>query len=145
MQRWMLVLVIGAAFCGIGCGKSGPPRKQVFKVTGKLVVDNEPPMSPIQIECHSLSPLDTKMPTVSLCDADPDGTFQISTYDAGDGVPPGEYVLTFSWRQFNVMSRNYAGPDRLKGKYSKKDGSQFKVTVVDKPVDLGEIALTTKE
>lgn len=144
----VLCLVTGV-FCLslvlVGCGgDNGPPRKQTFKVTGKVTVDGAAPSFPIQITCHSLSGTDPQMPTASECQTNPDGTFEIATYQSGDGVPAGDYVLTFASRDINMMTRTYSGPDKLNNRYSDPQKSEFKFSVKDKPVDLGEIQLTTK-
>jgi hypothetical protein len=89
--------------------------------------------------------MDSQHPTVSQTATDADGNFAISTYAAGDGVPAGEYVLVFSWKEFNIMARAYSGPDKLKGRYSDPKTSQIKVSVKEgEPLDLGIIPLTTK-
>jgi|UniRef100_A0A7C4LL71 hypothetical protein len=145
MRGWVVVCsVLGVCLLVGGCGQQGPPRKPTFKVTGKVVVDGAPPTSSIQITCHSLSGMDPNMPTASQCETNPDGTFEIATYQQGDGVPVGDYVLTFTSREFNMMARTYVGPDKLNNRYADPQKSEFKFTVKDKPVDLGEIQLTTK-
>ncbi len=128
----------------LGCAKAGPPRKQTHKVTGVLTVDGQPPNAPLQIQCHDVAGMDTTMPTLSQAISQPDGKFEIATYQKGDGIPIGEYVLTVSWREFNAVSMSYGGPDKLNKRYSDPKQSTLKFSVVDKPVDLGEIKLTTK-
>lgn len=61
-------------------------------------------------------------------------------------MPPGEYVLTFSWREFNTFSMSYSGPDKLNGRYNDPQQSEFRLTVEsgDEPIDLGRIELTTE-
>ncbi|HET6425582.1 MAG TPA: hypothetical protein VFG20_17970 [Planctomycetaceae bacterium] len=142
-----LALCLGLVFsCGwiLGCAKEGPPRKRTFKVTGVLTVDGQPPNSPLQIQCHDLAGLDKEMPTLPQAVSQPDGKFEISTYEKGDGIPIGEYVLTVAWHQFNAISMSYGGPDKLNKRYSDAKESTIKFSVIDKPVDLGEIKLTTK-
>jgi hypothetical protein len=125
----------------MGCGGSDVNRKATFPVKGKVTA----PGSGIQIECHPVAGLDTQNPTVSRTECDAEGTFSISTYTAGDGVPAGDYILTFVWQEFNIMSRNYGGPDKLKGRYADAAKSTVKVTVKSEgETDLGEIALVTK-
>jgi hypothetical protein len=82
---------------------------------------------------------------ISRCDTKEDGSFEIATYQQGDGVPAGDYALIFTWKPFNVMSRDY-GPDKFKGKYAKKEDPQHKFTVKegDQPMDLGTFALSSK-
>lgn len=127
-----------------GCAEK-PYRKPTFPVIGKVVVDGAAPGSEIQIGCHPTGPMDTDHPTFSQSATDADGNFSISTYISGDGVPAGEYTLTFSWQEFNVISRNYSGPDKLNGRYSDPAKSEIKITVAEgKQLDLKTIELTTK-
>jgi hypothetical protein len=82
---------------------------------------------------------------VSQTETKPDGSFEIATYESGDGVPEGDYVLTFSWQAFNLLSNSYSGPDKLKQRYSDSKASEVRLTVkAGEPTDLGEIKLTTE-
>ncbi|MEW4528733.1 hypothetical protein [Maioricimonas sp. JC845] len=130
----------------VGCGEEGPYRKPTVPVTGQLVVDGAAPKTPVQITCHSLTGIDREHPTFSKTVSGEDGKFAISTYESGDGVPPGEYAVTFEWKTLNLVSMGYTGPDKLKGKYSdpKTSEVQFTVTEDSEPIDLGTIDLTTK-
>ena len=129
----------------IGCGGSDANRKATFPIKGKLTVDGKAPGSGVQIECHPVAGIDTKNPTVSRAECDAEGNFTISTYTSGDGVPAGDYVLTFVWQEFNLMSRNYGGPDKLNGRYADPAKSTTRITVTSEgETDLGELALTTK-
>jgi len=132
-------------FCAIiGCNGEEPFRKTTSPVKGTVTVDGAAPGSEVQLECHSVAGMDSQHPTVSQTATDADGNFAISTYAAGDGVPAGEYVLVFSWKEFNIMARAYSGPDKLKGRYSDPKTSQIKVSVKEgEPLDLGIIPLTT--
>lgn len=136
-----LLLVIGLG----SCGKPQQYRKETFPVTGRVVVDGQPPSSPIQIECHNVAGMDQQHPTVSQTMTGEDGKFAISTYESGDGVPAGEYALTFYWGQLNLISANYGGPDKLKKRYRDPKKSEIKFTVEPgQPTDLGTLELTTK-
>jgi hypothetical protein len=89
--------------------------------------------------------MDTSKPSVSSTFTGDDGQFSISTYEKGDGVPEGEYILTFMWGKRNVITTSYGGPDKLKGKYSDPKKSGHKITVrAGEPTDLGRIDLKTK-
>jgi hypothetical protein len=143
----------GLLAVGLGCllltasgcwGPQGPPRKQTFTVKGKFTVDGVEPGDSLQVVCHNKAGLDAAMPTVSQAISHPDGGFEIATYEKGDGVPPGDYVLTVVWREFNTMSMSYTGKDKLNGRYEDPATSPVQFTVQDKPVDLGVIPLTTK-
>jgi len=144
MHKYPLIILTTLLLVA-GCGEA-PNRKATFPVKGKITVDGQAPGSAVRIECIPVAGLDTTDPTVSGTECDPEGNFQISTYQQGDGVPPGDYVLTFTWQEFNLMSRQYTGKDKLNGRYADpKSPSAQKVSVkAGEPTDLGTVALTTK-
>lgn len=129
-----------------GCAKKDEPfRKVVIPVKGRVTVDGRPPSTSIKIDCHNTGALDMEHPTVSWCMTGDDGVFSVSTYVAGDGVPAGDYALTFLWGEMNLVSMNYGGKDKLNKMYSKPEDSVAKFTAKEgSPVDLGEIVLKTK-
>jgi hypothetical protein len=135
-------------FCGLlpGCGDDGPLRKETFPVSGQVVIDGQPPSSPVQIMCHPVGGMDQQQRTISQSVTGDEGRFSISTYETGDGAPAGEYVLTFEWGQMNLFSMQYGGPDKLNGRYADPKTSQIKFSVTPDggPVDLGRIELKTK-
>lgn len=129
----------------VGCGGDEPFRKPTSSVKGKVTVDGASPGSEIQIVCHPVGTADTQHPTLSQTATDAEGNFTVSTYEAGDGIPPGDYVLVCTWRDYNVMARSYSGPDKLKNRYSDPKTSPIKLTVKEgEPLDMGVVALTTK-
>ncbi len=148
---WSLVMA-GLLLVPLGCGSEpGPERKPTFKVHGKVTVDGKTPDSPIQVHCHLLSEPDPNQTTVTAAQTDNDGHFELSTYESGDGVPAGEYALTFEWKQLNLVSMSYGGPDKLNKRYNDPEKSEIRFTVKEpaegeeaQPIDLGTIELTTK-
>jgi hypothetical protein len=144
--RYHLLSLLAVLLCLSACSsEKGAPRKPTSPVTGQVLVDGQPPGSPIQVTCHSQSGIDSANPTYSSCLSADDGKFAINTYEKGDGVPPGEYVLTFMWGRMNLMSMSYGGPDKLDGRYADPEKSEFVIGVVEGlPTDLGTIELTTK-
>jgi hypothetical protein len=145
LSRRLCVVACVAALLA-GCGKKDEPfRKVVVPVKGRVTVDGKAPTSPIKIDCHNTGTLDNVHPTVSWCTTGEDGSFALSTYVTGDGVPEGDYALTYFWGEMNLVSMNYGGKDKLKNKYLKPADSPTKFSAKEgKPVDLGEVALTTK-
>lgn len=113
-------------------------------MVGEVCVDGKPAAN-LAVTCHDLAGMDRENPTLSSSCTGDDGKFRLSTYEQGDGVPEGEYVLTFMWGQMKLISMQYEGPDKLKGRYTtpEKSPCRFKVEK-GKPVDLGRINLTTK-
>lgn len=132
-----------------GCGKKEQPfRKDTTGVVGQVIVDGEPvpATKPLKVDCHNVAGFDQQHPTVSSCLTGEDGKFQISTYETGDGVPEGDYVLTFMWGRMDLIGGSYTGPDQLNGKYTEPEKSEIKFTVTKgKPVDLGRIELSTSK
>ena len=131
----------------VGCGEPQMGnRKETAPVVGQIVVDGAPPSSPIKVMCHPVNGMDQENPSVSWCMTGEDSKFEISTYEAGDGVPPGDYKLTFLWGTMNVVSMSYGGPDKLGGRYDDPEESEFEFTVqAGEPLDLGQLQLTTKD
>ena len=146
MSAFIKRMVCVAAVCllSCSCGDKIPDRKPTFPVTGEVYVDGQP-AAQLQVTCHDVKGIDTADPTVSAALTDQDGKFAVSTYQSGDGVPEGEYVLTFVWGKFDLISKSYGGADRLKGRYSDPQKSAWRFRVeAGKPIDLGCIELSTK-
>jgi hypothetical protein len=150
--RLRLVLLTAAACIGalpiVGCGSTGGPdggpRISTMQVTGTVHVDGVG-VSYLKVTAKPASgvgalPLDPSAMTTA------DGKFSLSTYESGDGVPAGEYKLIFEWGELNLMNGQYSG-DKLNGKYSDPEKSEFTVTVAvgDQPKDLGTIELKSTE
>ncbi len=142
IRRWC-VLLIGLAAIG-ACSRGDPSRKPTFPVQGEVYVDGQP-AGQLAVTCHNVQGMDTKNPTTTAAFTDEAGKFRLSTYLSGDGVPEGEYVLTFLWGRHNLISMTYGGPDKLKNRYDDPKKSKVRFTIEKgKPLDLGKIELTTK-
>ena len=151
-----------------GCGSKqiGPPRNPTFPVTGVVLVDGQP-VEMLEVSCHDVKRIGTESPVIVAADTDaqdqPDvpqklpgslivaaytdaqGKFELASYVAGDGVPEGDYVLTFLWGQLSLVSNNYGGPDKLNDRYKSPQESKVKFSVKKgTQIDLGKIELTTK-
>jgi hypothetical protein len=147
-MRLQICLVSVALFCAAATAcndqPEGPPRKPVAKVVGKVFVDGKPAAG-CEVQFHDLKGVDRSNPTFSTAFTDQTGSFSASTYDQGDGIPPGEYVVTFSIKELNLFTMQYGGPDKLNDRYSDPAKSTFRAKVEsDKRTDLGVIQLTTK-
>ncbi|GIW99665.1 MAG: hypothetical protein KatS3mg111_2998 [Pirellulaceae bacterium] len=127
----------------VGCNSRNPNWKETVPVTGQILVDGQPAEG-VHVDFHPVAGMDQAQPTQTKAMTDKEGKFAASTYVLGDGAPPGEYTLTFSWPKLNTLSMAFEG-DKLKGRYAKPESSQYKITVESgKPVDMGTIELTTK-
>jgi len=114
---------------------AGNQRAAVARFAGNVTVDGKPPGGETQpgvmvviLYDPKNPPTAAKPPMHAVCD--PDGNFEFNTYDKGDGVPVGSYVVLFAQLQ-HVVFRNagFFGPDALKNLYNDPEKSEFKVDV----------------
>jgi hypothetical protein len=127
----------------IGCDSRNPNWKETIPVAGQVFVDGQPAEG-VTVTFHPVGGMDTAQPTISSSMTNAEGNFAASTYEPGDGVPAGEYQITFTWGTLNKISMTFDG-DKFKGRYKDPEKSQFKVTVESgSPVDLGRIDLQVK-
>lgn len=136
-----LVLMIAITGCGGSTGPQGGPRVSTVPVTGVVKVDGAPASFLRVVAVPAGGAGAVPMESAALTDAN--GLFELSTYESGDGVPPGQYQLTFVWGQINLMNGQYSG-DKFNGKYADaaKSAHQLTVTESDEPHDLGVIELS---
>ena len=72
----------------------------------------------------------------------PDGTFTATTYDAGDGVPAGTYIVTLQWRKATKSGNEFLpGPNLLPARYGRPDTSDIVVRIAEGRNDLPPIVL----
>lgn len=121
----------------------GVARQHVAKFSGIVTVDGQPPGIKVYDKHRIVLMLyDPKNPPsanhpILFADCMPepaDGSFEFSTYDRGDGVPPGEYIALFvdmptSW------GGGYKGVDRFNNRFNDPDRNaqidQFKVDLTE--------------
>jgi hypothetical protein len=128
-----------AAGCGRGSDSgrleqayrdAGLAKADVVAVAGVVTVDGGVP-APFTL----VMLWDPKKPEAgvlrAICDAE--GRFEFTSYQQGDGVPPGSYVVLFA--QFNIGRRlgNFDPPDLLHNLYNDPDKNasnpEFQITV----------------
>ena len=75
----------------------GDGKKATYPVTGKVVAGAG--KTPAKGAIVMLIPVtfDIKDLERSMATVDDDGAFAITTYNANDGAPAGEYVITLTW------------------------------------------------
>lgn len=140
LNRWFVVAAIALT---VGCN-SEPDRKKTYPVSGVVLVDGQPAAN-LAIRANPAAGIDQQDPTISSAFTDNEGKFAFSTFETGDGIPEGEYQLTFEWGEMNMFSMQYGGPDKLKGRYKDPSKSTFTIKVgPDGPEDVGSFELTTK-
>jgi hypothetical protein len=152
---WMAAGVAMLALLNLGCGKSNGvdtamdqqmkdlklQKASVAKFAGHVTIDGKSPREayPKQVLVVMLS--DPKNPNggdvllKAICKSD--GEFEFSTYDRGDGVPTGSYVVSFAELTPGLMAskrgKSLRGPDGLMNLYNDPDknaeNSQFKIDI----------------
>jgi hypothetical protein len=141
--RQAAALFIALSLCSCSKQDDGLPQL-TCSVTGVVLVDGEP-VKNLSVTCHAVSAKSGKNPSIASVLTDDEGNFTFTSFENGDGLPEGEYALTFFWGTMNLASMHYDGPDKLNGRYNDVATSRFRVTVENgAAVDIGEIELTTK-
>ena len=125
-----------------GCAKQGPkggPRQETVPLSGTVSVDGKPEKG-IAVSCHPQEEGSGKR--VLSGSTDETGKVIVSTYTAGDGVPPGNYNLTFKWlKKGKGLGK---AKDIFKGRYADPKKSKFKIDAKQgEPTEFDEIKLTT--
>jgi hypothetical protein len=121
-----VLLALVAAMAVAGC--DGPSwQADVEPVRGELFINGEP-ASGAMISLHPAGgrALDERgsIPSAMVTE---DGSFEVATYELGDGAPAGEYVATFTWPhapELGTMS-----PDRLGGAFADPGSSSWRISV----------------
>ena len=146
--RLQSILIIGLVFaCGLpGCtGSKRPPitdKVPLTHVAGTVLVDGVPTAG-VHIQYVPQGEIAEKreryLNRFFLLTGE-GGTFSLSTYHHGDGIPAGEYVLEFKWVEQFLSGEE----DRLGGRYSNVRSPFMKIQVEEhQELDLGEIELKT--
>lgn len=127
---------------GLVCGCSEPPRGgprlQTSPVTGVIQVDGQA-AELVEITCQAEGEnAALKYPLSTMTDKD--GKFALTTYQSGDGLPEGVYLLSFKWQEPGIVPK-----DKFNGAYADPKKSGHKLTVVKgQKNELGVLDLSSK-
>lgn len=134
--------------CGVGLvailvtGCSGDDgRVPVYPVKGKVSVKGEVPDGALIVFYPVKAGGDTELrPSAKV---KPDGSFSLTTYDAEDGAPSGDYVATIQWNKIIKRGNDYKqGPDLIPKTYASRENSVWKVSVAEAPNELEPLTIT---
>jgi hypothetical protein len=114
-------------------------RKPVFPAQGKVLLDGKP-LPRAFLVFHPLNDSDPHA-IRPLAHAEDDGTFTVSTYDAEDGAPAGEYAVTVEWRRQATKDDDAPPPNLLPDRYARPTTSALRVKIVEGENDLPPLEL----
>ena len=148
LTRIAIVLSLAATVAGCGQGQTaqngadeyfkntpGIKKASVAKFSGRVSVDGQPPTAEGRLfvvlnDPEHLSDPQKATPIFAKCDQE--GRFEFTSYQGGDGVPIGKYVVTFAQLHLQAsqpkgrgfggrgsqFTQQYVGPDALKNLYN---------------------------
>lgn len=144
-------VIMGAVLALLGASCSRQPKVKsdhvpTYPVIGEVYVDGQP-ADKLEIHAIPTTPLSLNGYERALGAVTDMGKFKMHTYDAADGLPAGDYALTFVMIPFEPPSPGkHERVDQLNGKYDTAEKSPKKITVAKDtiPLDVGRIELTTQ-
>lgn len=141
IRRVLILSLIGFCLTGLACSHKPKIENMVplTKVVGLVHVDGQPHAG-IRAYLFPLGEPAEKRKQYKKWNVNTDatGVFSFGTYQFGDGVPAGEYLLAFRWDPDMVGTPE---ADRLGSEYFQKDKGYKQITVGKEMIDLGQIDL----
>lgn len=119
------VLLACAMLAGC-CSDMGWPKR--YPVTGQVLVDGKPAVRAV-VTFHPAGPHPDGKTYAPSTFTDDDGRFRLTTFEAGDGAPPGDYTVTVVASYIFKDGQDIPVKDLLKGRYADPKSSQLKITV----------------
>jgi hypothetical protein len=133
---WLALLVFAIATAGCQRSQSanqammaalqqtGQSKVDVVPLAGTVTIDGQPPKIEGR-EAVIVMLFDTTKPDLKLnqrpyVECDDAGKFAFSTYEKGDGLKPGTYVVAIA-ELSETKPRRWLGPDRLENLYNDPD------------------------
>lgn len=113
----------------IGCS-GGDGRVPVYSAEGKISVAGEVPDGALIVLYPAAAKAGAEQELRPSAKVKPDGTFSLTTYDANDGAPAGDYVATIQWNKLIKKGSDFvAGPDIVPKEYTSRETSPWKLTI----------------
>jgi hypothetical protein len=110
----------------VGCG-SGLPK--TIKVSGRVTLDGQPPPGPGTVYFLPQEAGEGFPSRPATGDFDETGQFKATTFEPGDGLMPGKYLMSLEgWQTPPDMSGN-PGKSYVPKKYQSPQSSGFKLDI----------------
>jgi hypothetical protein len=140
-SRFAAVLIASASLVlSPACSRPGSGRVPTHPVKGSITYQGNS-LGGALVVLHPKGDTNANVPTATA-QVKADGSFSLSTYDAGDGAPAGDYVVTVQWyKPVRMQEEVVPGPNQLPRKYSDPSTSDLVVHVAEGSNDLPPITL----
>jgi hypothetical protein len=141
-KRLAILALLQLSIGFTGCGSSPDPnRLPVFPAKGQIAFKGKPANGAfVVLHPKKAVGVDVVRPRAQVQE---DGTFLLSTYDANDGAPAGEYKVTLELHNF-IKNKNgdiSRGPNVLPKQYGRPDTSPITVLIAEGENSLSPIVL----
>jgi len=140
-------LVATGLACLVLLSACGDGRRRVYPVKGQILIDDGTKTRPLAKGFAHFHAVNDPSPPAGIpsTQADDEGRFAAATYVSGDGLPEGEYIVTFTWPEpSGLFKQDWGGKDRLRGLYQDSKASTFRIRVEPKVNELPPFKLTLK-
>ncbi|AMV25708.1 hypothetical protein VT84_15025 [Gemmata sp. SH-PL17] len=124
--RWIVVGFVLALLTGCGGNEKEWPKR--YPVSGQVHVDGKPAVR-ATVAFHPLAPHSDGKSYAPSTFTDETGAFKLTTVEAGDGAPAGEYTVTVVANYVVRDGQDVPVPDLLRGQFADPKKSSLKVTV----------------
>jgi hypothetical protein len=133
------LLLVTCLMMVTGCGDAGPERVTTFPVQGAITFQGRP-IPGAFVAFHPQTPrANVPAPRANVA---ADGSLKVTTFQAGDGAPEGQYVLTVEWyKPIKQGGDVMPGPNVIPKKYASPQTSNLKVTIAAQENQLSTIRL----
>ena len=122
------------------CGPSG--RQPVYPAQGRILYEGKP-LPNAQLVLHPLAD-DKDHPVRPTGRAGEDGSFALTTYEAADGAPEGDYIVPVDLRWRDPDAEGDASRSVLPARYLKPDTSPLRAQIRKGKNDLPPFELTAR-
>lgn len=137
-RRMVPIVSVLACLAGLGCGAEGEDRPELVAVEGTIEINGEPPEGAMLV----FHPADGEAfdargsrPRATVSE---DGSFSVTTYRDGDGIPVGEYDVAILWFDNPDSSSPH---DKLGGRYARPEQADIRVSVDQETTQLEPITI----
>ena len=147
VSAWRYLPVVGlVVIAAAGCGAMQDPNLlPVFPAQGKLSFQGKVPEG-AYVALYpkgNVAKAPNGQAVVPRGQVQGDGTFNLTSYAAGDGAPVGDYAVTVEWHKTITLPSGVPnlGPNLLPAKYSKAETSPVTVQIAQGKNELPAIIL----